>query len=244
MTGSAITQRARAILKTIAQQEQQSHRAPGSVTLIAVSKQRSVQDIQDAYAGGIFHFGESYVQEARIKQPALTDYPLIWHFIGPIQRNKVAYIAQHFSWVHSVDRLLIAQKLQEHCAANHKILNVCLQVNLEQEATKSGLHPAQLLEFVPHILAMSNLRLRGLMCIPKPKPQDHPDQSVLIFQQLHDLLQQLKQTVPDLERRFDTPILDTLSMGMSSDFYSAINAGSTMVRLGHALFSPANEEHT
>lgn len=204
----------------------ESDRRKGSVTLLAVSKTCPPQAIRDAAAAGQRDFGENYLQEALDKIEALADLDLVWHFIGPIQSNKTRPIANHFQWVHAVDRLKVAQRLSEQRDASLPDLNICLQVNVSGEESKSGVAPDELPALAQAVAQLPRLRLRGLMCIPEPTP----DQALLAqrFGLLRELRNQLQQAL-NLE-------LDTLSMGMSADMTQAIAAGSTMVRIGTAIF--------
>lgn len=197
-------------------------RDPDAVGLLAVSKTQSAEAIREANAAGLVHFGENYLQEALEKQASLADLALTWHFIGPIQSNKTKAIAAHFDWVHSVDRLKIAQRLSEQRPAQLPPLNVCLQVNVSGEASKSGCAPDEVEALANAVAALPGLRLRGLMAIPEPS--DDPAEQHAAFARLSLLQQQL-----DLE-------LDTLSMGMSQDLEAAIAEGATWVRIGTALF--------
>jgi len=192
------------------------------IGLLAVSKTKPAAAIREAYAAGLRDFGENYLQEALEKQAELSDLPLIWHFIGPIQSNKTRPIAEHFDWVHSVDRLKIAQRLSEQRPAHLPPLNICLQVNVSAEDSKSGCSPEALPELAKAIAALPNLRLRGLMAIPEPT-DDVAAQ--------HAAFAQLRQLRDDLALN-----LDTLSMGMSHDLEAAIAEGATWVRIGTALF--------
>jgi pyridoxal phosphate enzyme (YggS family) len=207
-------------------------REAGTVRLLAVSKTRPASDIRAAHAAGQTAFGENYLQEALEKIDALADLPdLEWHFIGPIQSNKTRQIAQAFHWVHSVDRLKIARRLSEHRGAgdSHKVpLNICLQVNVNEEDSKAGCLLAEVPELAAEILALPNLSLRGLMAIPDPDQSE--DDLRASFRKLAEALEQLKREHPDAEN------LDTLSMGMSGDLEIAIEAGATWVRVGTALF--------
>jgi len=204
----------------------ESDRRKGSVTLLAVSKTCPSQAIRDAAAAGQRDFGENYLQEALDKIEALADLDLVWHFIGPIQSNKTRPIANHFQWVHAVDRLKVAQRLSEQRDAALPDLNICLQVNVSGEESKSGVAPDELPALAHAVAQLPRLRLRGLMCIPEPTP----DQALLAqrFGLLRELRDQLQQGL-NLE-------LDTLSMGMSADMTQAIAAGSTLVRIGTAIF--------
>ena len=199
-----------------------ANRAENSVRLLAVSKTKPAQDLREAYAAGLRDFGENYLQEALGKQLELADLPLIWHFIGPIQSNKTRAIAEHFDWVHSVDRLKIAQRLSEQRPADLPPLNICIQVNVSGEASKSGCTPADLPALANAICALPRLKLRGLMAIPEPT-EDRATQDAAFA------------TVQSLQASLNLP-LDTLSMGMSHDLESAIAQGATWVRIGTALF--------
>ncbi|AMQ83297.1 MULTISPECIES: YggS family pyridoxal phosphate-dependent enzyme [Pseudomonas] len=197
-------------------------RDENSVQLLAVSKTKPAQALREAYAAGLRDFGENYLQEALSKQLELADLPLIWHFIGPIQSNKTRSIAEHFAWVHSVDRLKIAQRLSEQRPADLPPLNICIQVNVSGEASKSGCTPQDLPALAQAISALPRLKLRGLMAIPEPT-DDRAEQDAAFA------------AVQKLQASLDLP-LDTLSMGMSHDLESAIAQGATWVRIGTALF--------
>ncbi|WP_339482692.1 YggS family pyridoxal phosphate-dependent enzyme [Pseudomonas sivasensis] len=197
-------------------------RDASSINLLAVSKTKPAQAVREAYAAGQLEFGENYLQEALGKQAELTDLPLSWHFIGPIQSNKTRAIAENFAWVHSVDRLKIAQRLSEQRPADLPPLNICIQVNVSGEASKSGCTPADLPALANAISALPRLTLRGLMAIPEPT-EDRTEQDAAFA------------TVRDLQNSLNLP-LDTLSMGMSHDLESAIAQGATWVRIGTALF--------
>ncbi|TFA82788.1 MULTISPECIES: YggS family pyridoxal phosphate-dependent enzyme [unclassified Pseudomonas] len=197
-------------------------RDENSVQLLAVSKTKPAQALREAYAAGLRDFGENYLQEALGKQLELADLPLIWHFIGPIQSNKTRSIAEHFAWVHSVDRLKIAQRLSEQRPADLPPLNICIQVNVSGEASKSGCTPQDLPALAQAISALPRLKLRGLMAIPEPT-EDRAEQDAAFA------------AVQKLQASLDLP-LDTLSMGMSHDLESAIAQGATWVRIGTALF--------
>ena len=193
-----------------------------SIHLLAVSKTKPAGALREAHAAGIRDFGENYLQEALGKQADLTDLPLSWHFIGPIQSNKTRAIAENFAWVHSVDRLKIAQRLSEQRPADLPPLNICIQVNVSGEASKSGCTPADLPALARAISALPRLKLRGLMAIPEPT-EDRTEQDAAFA------------AVRDLQASLNLP-LDTLSMGMSHDLESAIAQGATWVRIGTALF--------
>ena len=201
---------------------QAAGRETATVGLLAVSKTKPAEAVREAHAAGIQDFGENYLQEALEKQAQLSDLPLSWHFIGPIQSNKTRPIAEHFDWVHSVDRLKIAQRLSEQRPAGLPPLNICIQVNVSGEASKSGCSAADLPALAAAIAALPNLRLRGLMAIPEPT-EDRAAQDAAFA------------TVRHLQEDLNLP-LDTLSMGMSHDLESAVAQGATWVRIGTALF--------
>jgi pyridoxal phosphate enzyme (YggS family) len=201
---------------------QASGRDLDHIGLLAVSKTKPAAAVREAYAAGIRDFGENYLQEALEKQAELSELPLIWHFIGPIQSNKTKPIAEHFAWVHSVDRLKIAQRLSEQRPTGLPPLNICLQVNVSAEASKSGCAPAELAALAQAVSQLPNLRLRGLMAIPEPTDDVAAQRAA--FARLREL-------------RDGLPLpLDTLSMGMSHDLDAAIAEGATWVRIGTALF--------
>ncbi|MCU7836424.1 MAG: YggS family pyridoxal phosphate-dependent enzyme [gamma proteobacterium symbiont of Taylorina sp.] len=201
-----------------------------NITLLAVSKRHPYDKIQSLYDLGQRHFGESYLQEALQKIELLSHLDIVWHFIGPIQSNKTREIARHFQWVHSVDRIKIAQRLNSQRPSELPPLNICLQVNISQEIQKSGFSNIAIHNAIKGILPLPNLIIRGLMAIPEQVP-DSSEQFMLqrtAFQQLRLLMQQLNQ-----EYGLN---MDTLSMGMSSDLEAAIAEGATIVRIGTALF--------
>lgn len=201
---------------------QASGRDLDHIGLLAVSKTKPAAAVREAYAAGIRDFGENYLQEALEKQAELSELPLIWHFIGPIQSNKTKPIAEHFAWVHSVDRLKIAQRLSEQRPTDLPPLNICLQVNVSAEDSKSGCAPAELAALAQAVSQLPNLRLRGLMAIPEPTDDVAAQRAA--FARLREL-------------RDGLPLpLDTLSMGMSHDLDAAIAEGATWVRIGTALF--------
>ena len=199
-----------------------ARREVDGVGLLAVSKTKPAAAIREAFAAGVADFGENYLQEALAKQDELKDIPLIWHFIGPIQSNKTRAIAEHFAWVHSVDRLKIAQRLSEQRPAGLPPLNICIQVNVSGEASKSGCAPADLPALAAAIGQLPRLRLRGLMAIPEPA-QERAAQDAAFA------------SVQTLQADLGLG-LDTLSMGMSHDLEAAIAHGATWVRVGTALF--------
>ena len=212
----------------IAELEQQSGRPRGSVTLLAVSKRQPVSKIREAASAGMQDFGENYLQEAVEKQRQLEGLSdLIWHFIGPIQSNKTRGISENFDWVHSVDRSKIVRRLSEQRPLHLKPLNVCIQINLSEEETKSGTTSTQAANLCALTDSLENIRLRGLMAIPAPT--DNRESQWDNFRALSHLFDTLKSKHPSI---------DTLSMGMSNDYGPAILQGSTMIRLGAALFGP------
>lgn len=195
------------------------------VKLVAVSKAQPADAVRSAYAAGQKIFGENYLQEALDKQAQLADLDIEWHFIGPIQSNKTQPISQHFSWVHSVDRLKIAQRLNDARPDHLPPLQICLQVNVSNEESKSGVAPSDLATLASQIQQMPKLKLRGLMAIPAPSPDEA--QQTVQFKQVRQCYDAL------LAQGFE---LDTLSIGMSDDYQAAIAQGATFVRIGSALF--------
>lgn len=198
-------------------------RSPESVSLLAVSKRQSVSAIREMAGCGQQAFGENYLQEAKDKIEKLKDLNLQWHFIGPLQSNKTAAVASLFDWVHTVDREKIARRLNAHRPAELGPLNVCLQINISNEASKSGLTPLQLPEMLDLMPTLTNLRLKGLMALPAPSSDVGVQREA--FRQVRELY----------EKTIGSEI-DTLSIGTSSDYRAAIAEGATMVRIGTALF--------
>ncbi|RKZ80662.1 MAG: YggS family pyridoxal phosphate-dependent enzyme [Gammaproteobacteria bacterium] len=201
------------------------NRQSGSVQLLAVSKTWPADVLRDAAMAGQRLFGENYLQEALVKIDELADLNLEWHFIGPIQSNKTKDIASHFDWVQSIDRLKIAQRLSNQRPSELADLNICIQVNIDNETTKSGVSIVDLLPFAEQINNLERLTLRGLMIIPAKT--DDPQQQRASFKKAYQLYTQLADIYPTV---------DTLSMGMTSDMSMAIAEGSTMVRIGTAVF--------
>jgi pyridoxal phosphate enzyme (YggS family) len=214
------------IKKLIFEAELAAHRVPGSVLLLAVSKQQSVEAISKAFHLGLNDFGENYYQEALAKMNQLKHLPIHWHFIGPIQSNKTKGIALHFDWVHSVNRIKVANQLNEYRPEDSEHLNVCLQVNLIEEKTKSGTTIAGVRDLAKMVSQLPKLKLRGLMTIPPPLINEEKQYHLLL--QLNNLMQEINNEL-NLE-------MDTLSMGMSEDLVPAIKAGATIVRIGRAIF--------
>ncbi|HEY9136308.1 MAG TPA: YggS family pyridoxal phosphate-dependent enzyme [Pseudomonadales bacterium] len=200
-------------------------RSANAVTVLAVSKGRSSAEIRQAMAAGIEDFGESYLQEASAKITNIDDSSLRWHFIGPIQANKTRTISQLFQWVHTVDRLKIAQRLSTQRPEHLPPLNICIQVNIDKEASKAGISLPETASLAKAILALPRLKLRGLMIIPQKNADKKHQQRA--FSTLAKTLDTLKANIPDL---------DTLSMGMSDDYPLAVQEGATCIRLGTAIF--------
>jgi len=201
-----------------------------NVQLLAVSKTKPVALIQQAFDQGLTHFGENYVQESvekiqQISQDNHFDRPLTWYFIGPLQSNKTRPVAEHFDWVQSVDRLKIAERLNQQRPATLPALNICLQVNISGEKSKSGTTLSEVMTLAEQVQQLPRLKLRGMMAIPQKT--DDPAVLKQQFSALRDIYQQLQSTYPDI---------DTLSMGMSGDLELAIECGSTMVRIGTDIF--------
>jgi len=204
-------------------------RTPGSAELLAVSKAKPAEAVAAARAAGQHAFGENYVQEAAAKMDTLADPSLEWHFIGPLQSNKTRAVAERFAWVHGVDRLKIARRLSAQRAPDAPPLQVCLQVNVSAEASKSGVAPAELTDLARAVAALPRLALRGLMAIPAPAAGLEAQRAP--YRQLRELLEALQGAL-----RGEAPDLDTLSMGMSADLEAAIAEGATLVRVGTAIF--------
>ncbi|NRP53403.1 hypothetical protein XMV242_001887 [Marinobacterium sp. xm-v-242] len=207
----------------------ESNRSEKEVCLLAVSKTRSVDEVSELARLGQRAFGENYLQEALDKISALEPLNLEWHFIGPIQSNKTKPIAEQFAWVHSVDRLKIAQRLSAQRPYYAEDLNICLQVNISCEESKSGCLPDEALELAKQIAELPKINLRGLMAIPEAT--EDVELQKKRFCQVRTLFEEIKQAIPSL---------DTLSMGMSGDLDAAIEEGATIVRIGTALFGPRN----
>lgn len=214
-------------LEQITSIEQQFDRPANSVKLLAVSKRKPVDDIQTLYQLGQRDFGENYLQEALTKISSISAEDIVWHFIGPIQSNKTSPIAENFSWVHSVDRLKIAQRLSNSRPVDLPPLNICIQVNISAEESKSGIAIEEINDFAAAISELDKIKLRGLMTLPLPSTE---------FAVQLEQCQQLTTLFHTLnEQGYE---LDTLSMGTSQDLKAAIAAGSTLVRIGTALFGP------
>jgi pyridoxal phosphate enzyme (YggS family) len=200
-------------------------RDPRDVALLAVSKTFGPEAVAQAFAAGQTAFGENYIQEAVEKMADLRELPIEWHCIGPVQSNKTRLVAENFAWVHTVDRLKIAQRLSEQRPQALPALQLCIQVNVDGGPTKSGVTPAEALPLARQVAALPRLRLRGLMCIPEPAPDFAA--ACQVFARAKNLLDRLNH---------EGLALDTLSMGMTADLEAAVHAGSTMVRVGTAIF--------
>ena len=205
-------------------------RDPASVQLLAVSKTHPSQSLRQMYQAGQRSFGENYLQEAMTKIDELQDLEIEWHFIGHVQRNKTKHLAEKFDWVHGVDRLIIAERLSSQRMDSRKPLNICIQVNIDGQDSKDGCQPNEVAELVKQISQLPHIRLRGLMVIPAPE-------NSVAFADAKTLFEQVKS----LHARPQD--WDTLSMGMSGDLDAAIAAGSTMVRVGTALFGARDYHH-
>ncbi len=217
------------LLQRVRRGAQKSQYRNSDILVVAVSKSRSARDIRAVHACGLTHFGENYLQEALPKINELQDLPLTWHFIGPIQSNKTGPIAETFDWVHSVDREKIARRLSAQRPPHMSPLQVCIQVNISGENSKSGAGLKELPQLARTVLDLPHLKLRGLMAIPAPdadsgQQRDH-------FRQMRNALEPLRPLAADI---------DTLSMGMSEDLEAAIIEGATIVRVGTAIFGPRN----
>ena len=236
MIMSTIEQNLQAVCASIAQAAADAQRAPAEVTLLAVSKTFGADAVLAAMRAGQAAFGENYLQEALDKialvKEAVPQRVPAWHFIGPIQSNKTRPIAEHFDWVHTVEREKIAVRLSEQRPAGLPDLNICLQVNISGEASKSGVTPADLPALARAVAQLPRLRLRGLMAIPEPETDVNLQRAA--FAQLRVLYQQLKA---------DGLALDTLSMGMSADLRAAVLEGATIVRVGSAIFGSRIYSH-
>ncbi len=227
MTEIAIAQNIAKLSERIRTASQKYGRNPDDISLLAVSKTQPAEAVRAAAAAGIADFGENYLKEALDKKQQLSGLPLRWHFIGPIQSNKTRLIAAHFDWVHSVEREKIARRLSEQRPADLPPLQLCLQVNISEEHSKSGVAPTELAALADAVQGFPNVQLRGLMAIPAAS--DDPRQQRQAFAALRTCLQ-------DLQRNH--PRLDTLSMGMSADLEAAVAEGSTIVRIGTDIFGP------
>ncbi len=222
---NTITQNIKSIRAQIKEMEQKYARLPGSVQLLAVSKTRPIEDIRTTFSENQLHFGENYLQDALVKINLTAESKIQWHFIGPIQSNKTRQIAENFHWVHTIDRLKIAQRLSEQRNPDLTPLNVCIQINSSGESSKSGTLSNEALTLAQQISGLPNIHLRGLMTIPAASTN---------FEQQRQPFRLLRELKNEIQSQGIE--LDTLSMGMSNDMEAAIAEGSTMVRIGTAIF--------
>ena len=227
-TMNEIAQHRQAVLARLQAACAAAGREPGAVRLLAVSKTFDADAVYEAWQAGQREFGENYIQEgvdkiARLRE-RVPDGDLVWHCIGPVQSNKTRLVAEHFDWLHTVDRLKIAQRLNEHRPAHLPPLHVCVQVNIDGGETKSGVPPQDVLALAQAVRELPRLRLRGLMTIPDPA-----DDMLAVHRRARAVFE-------DMQRTLAQPDFDTLSMGMSGDMDAAVQAGSTMVRVGSAIF--------
>lgn len=226
---SSIANNLHTVEKKLSLAAEKAQRQRGEITLLAVSKTQPASALREAYDCGQRHFGENYLQESLDKIELLRDLDIVWHFIGPIQSNKTRPIAEKFAWVHSVDRLKIAQRLSTQRLFDSAPLNICIQVNISAEESKSGCSVDEVEKLADEISKLPNLRLRGLMAIPAASKDSSELETT--FARMQSLLDTLRQKHPEM---------DTLSMGMSADMDSAIANGATIVRIGTAIFGPRN----
>jgi pyridoxal phosphate enzyme (YggS family) len=233
MTDNSSVSRLKAIQQNVERLALENHPGTHKVQIIAVSKTRSADEIRLLARNGQLDFGENYTQEAIEKISLLQDLDITWHFIGPIQKNKTKQIAENFSWVHSVDREIIANRLSAQRPPDKNELNVCIQVNIDEESTKSGVMAEDLFALADHIETLPNIKLRGLMAIPSIN--DDVTKQYLSFEKMQNLFTTLRQ---------HNGLIDTLSMGMSNDYPAAIKYGATMIRLGTAIFGPRQTKKT
>lgn len=224
---STITERWRHVSSQVSAAARDSGRSATSVTLMAVSKTFPLSAVQEAYTAGARHFGENYVQEGVAKVQAFAPHDLVWHFIGPLQSNKTKPVAEHFAWVHTIERVKIARRLSEQRPDHLPPLNLCIQVNISADPNKSGVAPDDVMTLAADIAELPGVALRGLMTIPAA---DLPASE----------LSEAFAAMAGLSHRLQTvyPQADMLSMGMSNDLTTAIAAGSTCVRVGSAIFGP------
>lgn len=222
---ATISSTLQAVKQRIAAAARQAGRDPAQVMLLAVSKTFPAEAVDEAWQAGQRSFGESYVQEAVEKIGQLRNLPIEWHFIGPLQSNKTRPVAENFAWVHGIDRLKIAERLSAQRPTNLPDLQVCLQVNVSGETSKSGIAPQELPELARAVQALPHLKLRGLMAIPEPTDESATQ---------HRRFAELRQLLEQLNRQGYA--LDTLSMGMSDDLEAAVAEGATIVRVGSAIF--------
>lgn len=223
---STITENISLVRNRIAAAALACGRSPEQVGLLAVSKTQPAKAIEEAWHAGLHDLGENYLQEALEKQAQLSHLPLTWHFLGHIQSNKTRAVAEHFDWVHSVDRLRTARRLSDQRPPGRNALNICLQVNISGEASKSGCTPGELPELALAVEKLDNVCLRGLMVIPQPSDN---------IRKQHAAFAQARQLLEHVNELLQHP-MDTLSMGMSGDLEAAVAEGATWVRIGTAIF--------
>lgn len=224
----SISNHVTALEKRVAEAAQRNGRVRDSIRLVGASKTQSAETIRAAVSCGITEFGENYLNDALPKIAALRDLSLQWHFIGAIQSNKTRDIAHHFQWVQTLDRAKIAQRLSDQRPDDADALDVLIQINIDDEPQKAGIAPDALAEFAPHVLKLPRIRLRGLMSIPRPEVD--PEAQRTAFRRMRELFERAKP--------MGAMHWDTLSMGMTQDFETAIAEGATMIRIGTALFGP------
>lgn len=224
---TTVASRLQTVRDRIASAAQSAGRTPDEITLLVASKTQPAERVREAWHAGQKIFGENYLQEALAKMPALTDLPIEWHFIGPIQSNKTKRITENFVWVHSVDRIKIADRLAKDRPESLPPLQICLQVNVSGEASKRGVAPEELAQLAAHVVRLPRLKLRGLMAVPELTTATALQRTQ--FRMLWELFDRLKK---------DGYELDTLSMGMSEDMEIAIAEGATTVRIGTAILGP------
>src|SRR4249920_1329182 len=224
---TTVASRLQAVKDRITRAARSVNRQPNEITLLVASKTHPTERVREAWLAGQTIFGENYLQEALAKMPALADLPIQWHFIGPIQSNKTKRITENFAWVHSVDRIKIADRLAKDRPESLPALQICLQVNVSGEDSKSGVAPEELAHLAAHVVRLPRLKLRGLMAVPEVTTATALQRSQ--FHMLWELFDRLKR---------DGYELDTLSMGMSEDMDIAIAEGATMVRIGTAILGP------
>ena len=228
-----ITENLNKIRNEIRSAENEFQRELDSVNLLAVSKTRSVDEIMTAYNTGQRHFGENYCQEAVEKIDAIGQNEIIWHFIGPIQSNKTSLVAQYFDWVHTIDRIKIARRLNESRSDDTTALNICIQVNISGEESKSGISLDSVDDFISELSQFKQLRVRGLMALPAPS--NNFEEQRTAFSKLNQKFSSLKENRTEF---------DTLSIGTTQDMRAAIAEGATIVRIGTAIFGPRNVNKT
>jgi hypothetical protein len=227
---ATIAENLKQVRASIATAASQCSRDPNDIHLLAVSKTKPVSDILLAYDYGHRDFGENYVQEGVEKIQQLHEYSdIVWHFIGPLQSNKSKFIAEHFDWMHSIDRFKIAKRLSEQRGVYQLPLNVCIQVNIDEEPTKAGVHEHEVIALLEQIILLERIKCRGLMAIPKDTANESEQRASL--SKMQALFARCQKIVPEF---------DTLSMGMSNDMDLAIEYGSTMVRVGTGIFGARN----